>query len=957
MTHCIQKLTALGMTLAVPFTGLRGAPANDNPEVYVDLSRTSRATSQIGTPQNNLSIDGKPLRVGTAEFDQGIGVHAPAEIVIPLDNKYRWITFYAGVDTNMTEKGSITVEVWLDGKKIHDTGVMRVYEESRYVSLPVEGGKELKLVGTDAGDGISADHLNLGYLRLSSSAEAPKPDRFLFTDNVAPPAAATALWYRHPANAWCEAVPVGNGRLGAMVFGGVENERLQLNDVTVWSGKPESNTDRPEAYKVLPEIRRLLKAEDYGKAADLTAQNMTNQGGGFDGVYSGSYQTLGDLQFGFKRPPGRLTEYKRWLDLDQALAGVEYRVGDAAFTRETFSNAPDQVLVTRIAADRKGLVSFTLNLNRGQSATTVLSGSDTLVMTGNTDTGGRKGNVDYEVQVRVLTKGGKVTGQGKQLVVTDADEAVVLLACATSYALDYENGYRGPAPHPLVTRTLGAASAKSYDALKQAHLADYQRYFQRVKFELPATAAAKAPSDERLKAFQDGTDDPSLPALFYQFGRYLLISSSRPDNPLPSNSQGIWGDGFNLPWKCDYKSNINYQMNYWPAGPANLNECFLPAARLNLSLVEPGRKTAKAYFNAPGWIMAMQTNAWGYTSPGEGLPWGTFFAGGAWDCRMLWDHYAFTRDEAYLRSVYPAMKESCMAYLAMLVADDDGKLITSPSVSPENNFKTDAGVWSQVDAGAAMERQIIYDLFTVYLLAANTLDADAPFQKQIAEARCKIRPPEIGKAGQLMEWSKDWDLNAPEPHHRHTSHLYALFPGQQISSLTTPALAAAARKSLELRGDDGTGWSLAWKINFWARLRDGDHAFKLLRNQLRYVTTEGTNYGGGGGTYPNFFDAHPPFQIDGNFGAVSGMCEMLLQSHELVDDAADPRHEHYLIDLLPALPTAWPNGSVKGLRARGGFTVDIDWKDGKVTNYRIASPAPQEVKVRVNGETKTLKSQ
>jgi alpha-L-fucosidase 2 len=941
-----SRIILAGLFLAVSVTP--SARADQSKDIYVDLSRTSHVTSGWLTPRYNASIDGAPLSIGSSDFRQGIGVHAPCEVVIPLENKYRWITFYTGVSANMEDGGSVTVEVWLDGKKIHDTGLMKGREEPRYVSLPVAGGKELKIVGTDGGDGIGRDHLNLCNLRLSPGLDAPKPDLPPVAEKVAAPSMPLALWYRRPAGSWGEALPVGNGRLGAMVFGLTDRERLQLNDVTIWSGKPELNTDRPEAYKALPEIRRLLKEQKYEEAAALTQEKMTNQGGGFDGVYNGSYQTLGDLYFNL--PPAPITNYRRWLDLDRALAGVEYKAGSVAVTRETFSSAPDQVLVTRIAADCKGGVSFSLDLSREKSAVTKLSGSDTLVMTGNTDMGERKGNVDYEVQVRVLTKGGKVTGDGARLVVSDADEAVVLLACATSYALDFKNGYRGPAPHPLVTRTLAAASAKSYEALKQSHIAEYQRLFSRVKFELPATAAATAPSDDRLKAFQKGTDDPSLAALFYQFGRYLLISSSRPENPLPSNSQGIWGEGFDLPWKCDYKSNINYQMNYWPAGPANLSECFLPAARFNLSLVEPGRKTAKEYFNAPGWIMAMQTNAWGYTSPGEALPWGTFYCGGAWDCRMLWDHYAFTRDESYLRSVYPALKEACQAYLAMLVPDEDGKLITAPSVSPENCFKTDTGLVSRVDAGAAMERQIIYDLFSVYLLAANTLDADAPFQKQIADARAKILPPQIGKAGQLMEWSKDWDLNAPEPHHRHVSHLYALFPGQQISPLTTPELAAAARKTLELRGDDGTGWSLAWKLNFWARLRDGDHAYKLLCKELR-PTDDVT-----GGVYLNFFDAHPPFQIDGNFGAVSGMSEMLLQSHEIVQDAADPRHEHYLLDLLPALPSAWPNGSIKGLRARGGFTVDIEWKNGKVTSFRIASPKPEDVQVRINGEIKTGRS-
>ena len=443
-----------------------------------------------------------------------------------------------------------------------------------------------------------------------------------------------------------------------MVFGRPEKERLQLNDITVWSGKPEPDTDRPEAYKVLPEIRRLLSEEKYAEARRLTAANMTNQGGGFSGVYAGSYQTLGDLSFDYALPSGPITNYGRWLDINQAVSRVEFQIGKDTYSRETFSSAPDGVIATRITSSRKGGVSFSLALTRPESATTKLVGTDTLIMTGNTDHQGRKGNLDYEAQVRIVAKGGKVTGEGDRLIVTGANEATVLLAAGTTYLLDPTKNYRGPDPHLAVTRTLSEASAKSYAKIKQTHIADYQKYFRRVQFSLGTNDAAKLPTDQRLQNFQNKANDPSLPVLFYQFGRYLMISSSRPENPLPSNSQGIWGDGLDLPWKADYKANINYQMNYWPVEMANLSECQLPATRLNMSLVIPGRKTAKAYFNAPGWILSMQTNAWGYTSPGEALPWGTFYSGGAWVCQMMWEHYAFTRDQSYLRMVYPTIRGS-----------------------------------------------------------------------------------------------------------------------------------------------------------------------------------------------------------------------------------------------------------------------------------------------------------
>jgi alpha-L-fucosidase 2 len=749
------------------------------------------------------------------------------------------------------------------------------------------------------------------------------------------------LWYDKPAVKWEQALPIGNGRLGAMIFGQPAKERLQLNDVTVWSGAPQPDADRKDAYKNLPELRQLIRDGKYAEAEKFANARFNGPA-----RYDASYQTLGDLNFEFQLPDGTVTNYTRWLDIDSAVAGVEFSVGKTKFSREIFSSAPDQAIVQRLTSSTKGGLNFTMRLSRVASAQTKIVGNDTLVMTGNTDMPKMKGNLEYEVDARILVKGGKVSGVGDSLKVEGANEAVVLLTCGTSFVLDYSKGYRGADPHVAAAR-MEAAAKQKYAKLKSAHVADYRKYFRRVKLDLGSSEAAKLPTDQRLKNYGDGKKDPAFAALFYQYGRYLLISSSRSDNPLPSNSQGIWGDGLDLPWKCDYKSNINYEMNYWAAEMANLSEMHQPMLNMTTNLVAPGTKTAQAYFgpDTPGWLVGYTVNGWSWTSPGERLTWGIWFGGSGWQCRHLWEHYAFTQDKNYLRSVYPTLKGAAEFWLANLVEGEDGKLITSPSSSPENNFITDTQVKSSITEGATMERAIVWDLLDKTALAAGALGTDAEFKAKLEAARDRIRPLQIGKAGQLMEWNGDWDMNSDDLHHRHVSHLYPLHPGDQITAVGSPELAAAAKKSLEIRGDDGTGWSIAWKENFWARLRDGDHAHRLLSYQLRLTEQTKTIMADAGGTYANLFDAHPPFQIDGNFGAVSGMTEMLLQSQEHYTDPKTGA-EGYVIDLLPALPKAWPNGSVKGLRARGGFVVDIVWRDGELTEAKVRSISGNPARLR-----------
>ncbi len=570
---------------------------------------------------------------------------------------------------------------------------------------------------------------------------------------IAPRARGTGdpltLWYGQPAQTWEQALPVGNGRLGAMIFGGVDQERLQLNDITVWSGGPEPRADSPDAYTHLPEIRAAIRARDHRKADQLSQQWMTCQTG-----YDPSYQTLGDLQFDFTLPEGAVTDYARWLDIGKAVSGVEFTLNGDTYRREVFSSAPAGVLVLHLTCSRKHALSFTLNLSRIVSAHTTTLGNDTLVMVGNTNQGDSKGNLDYEVQAKVSAPGGTVTASGGQITVQGATEATVLLAAGTSYLLDYARDYRGPNPHPAVEKTLAQAGRMSYAALKQQHIADYQSYFDRVHLDLGHSDMLSLPTNARLAQYGDGKADPAFAMLFYQFGRYLLISSSRPDNPLPSNSQGIWGDGLDLPWKCDYKSNINFQMNYWPVETANLSACHLPMIRTIEDLVAPGQKTAKAYYNAPGWFYAYTTNAWGWTAPGGGLPWGVWTGASGWACQHLWEHYAFTRDKAYLRQVYPTMKGAAEFYLSAMIPDADGFLVTSPSTSPENQFRDDDGVTGYVSEGAAVEREIIWDLWTNVIQASQTLNEDAAFRAELEAARAKIRPLQIGKAGQLEEWPR-----------------------------------------------------------------------------------------------------------------------------------------------------------------------------------------------------------
>jgi len=750
------------------------------------------------------------------------------------------------------------------------------------------------------------------------------------------------LWYPEPADEWIEALPIGNGRFGAMIFGQAEDEHFQLNDVTVWSGNPQPDADRKDAWKKLPELRRLIREGKYDEATRFANGNFNGPA-----PYNNSYQTLGDLRFKFTLPGKSVSGYRRELDLAQALAGVTFTSGGTTFHRQAFASAADDVMVHRLVSDKKGAITFDLALGRVERATTKFVAPDTLVMTGNTgDT------LTYEVRAKVIATGGKVSGNPDgTLRVENADDVTVLLACATSFVLDYDKGYKG-GNLSVAEQRIEAASSKTYASLRDAHVADHKKHFDRLSLDL-GKQDIDTPTEERLKNYVK-KPDPAFAALFYQYGRYLLISSSRPDNPLPSNSQGIWGDGLDLPWKCDYKSNINYFMNYWAAESSNLADMHQPMLRMTRNLVKPGTKTAQAYFgpDTPGWVVGYTTNGWSWTSPGKSLTWGIWFGGSGWMCQHLWEHYAYSRDKDYLRSVYPTLKGAAEFWMSQLVEGADGKLITSPSSSPENHFVTDKGIRGEICEGATMEKSIVWDLLSNTAQAAAALGIDDDFRKKVESTRDRIRPPQVGKHGQIMEWGGDWDN--PKDQHRHVSHLFALHPGREITANGTPELAEAAKVTLKHRGDDGTGWALAWKINFWARLLDGDHALKLMANQLRHTKELKTVMQGAGGTYPNLFDAHPPFQIDGNFGFVSGVNELLLQSHERYIDPKSPDEDRYVIDLLPALPSDWKRGSIRGLRARGGFELDLAWDNGVLKKATIASPLGGTGKIRYRGKTLDL---
>ncbi len=740
-------------------------------------------------------------------------------------------------------------------------------------------------------------------------------------------AQSMVLWYNQPAVKWTEALPLGNGRIGAMVFGGAGTDHIQFNEETLWNGGPRQY-NRPGAWHYLDTIRQLLFQGNQKDAEAIAQEHFMGLKSNEDstaawvdrnapGQYQADYQPFGDLRLVFPDSAG-IKDYRRDLDISHAIAHTSYSIGDTRYTREYFVSQPNQVLAIHFTASKKGSVTFQASLASPHTASSVIKLNDnTLVLSLSVHNSIMKG----QAYLQVNAGSGKVRVTGNVIEVDKADDVTIYLAAGTNYK-NYADATADPAI-PCIDAMKGTAGV-AYTQIRERHVREYEQYFNRFSINLGKNEKEALPTDQRLEQFASA-GDPSLVALYVQYGRYLLIAASRPGTR-PANLQGIWNDLLSPPWGSKYTTNINTEMNYWPAELLNLQPLHEPLFEMVAELAVTGQETAKDYYHAPGWVLHHNTDLWRGTAPINASNHGIWVSGGAWLCHQLWEHFLFTRDTAFLRNkAYPVMREAARFFNVYLIKDPvTGYLISTPSNSPEQGGLV---------AGPTMDHEIIRDLFKNCIAAGRILGADDRFLDTLQMKYSHIAPLKIGRYGQLQEWMQDIDDSSNK--HRHVSHLWAQYPGNAITWDETPALMKAARQSLIYRGDAATGWSLGWKLNLWARFKEGDHAYTLIKMLL-------TPAGKGAGSYPNLFDAHPPFQIDGNYGGAAGVGEMLIQSHT------------QYIDILPALPSAFASGDVKGICARGGFTVDIRWSEGTLRQLVIYSAAGQPALIRYAGKVKRL---